>query len=115
MMSAIFGADYHTTTREGRVRLDRDVRSDPFYIDVFSEIPGLLDTSEERGINALLDLYAQDVREVANDKNVALIDVFKVFEDYGKQSGMSINDLLLEGDGIHPNTAGPKPDFNQRI
>ena len=63
-----------TTTREGRVRLDRDVRSDPFYIDVF-----------------------------------------KVFEDYGKQSGMSINDLLLEGDGIHPNAAGLKPDFNQRI
>jgi lysophospholipase L1-like esterase/endonuclease/exonuclease/phosphatase family metal-dependent hydrolase len=82
--------------------------SDPFYIDVFSKIPGLLDTSEERGINALLDLYAQDVREVANDKNVALIDVFKVFEDYGKQPGRSINDLLLEGDGIHPNAAGQK-------
>jgi len=82
--------------------------SDPFYIDVFSRIPALLDTSEERGINALLDLYAQDVREVANDKNVALIDVFKVFEDYGKQPGQSINNLLLEGDGIHPNAEGQR-------
>ena len=80
--------------------------SDPFYIDVFSKTPGLLDTSEERGINALLDLYAQDVREVANDKNVALIDVFKVFEDYGEPPGRSINDLLLPGDGIHPNAEG---------
>ena len=56
--------------------------------------------------NALLDLYAQDVREVTNDKNVALIDVFKVFEDYGEQPGRSINDLLLPGDGIHPNAEG---------
>ena len=82
--------------------------SDPFYIDVFRKIPGLLDTSEERGINALLDLYAQDVREVANDNNVALIDVFSIFEDYGKQPGRSINDLLLDGDGIHPNAEGQR-------
>jgi len=37
---------------------------------------------------------------------VALIDVFKVFEDYGEQPGRSINDLLLPGDGIHPNAEG---------
>jgi lysophospholipase L1-like esterase len=60
--------------------------------------------------NALLDLYAQDVREVANDKNVVLIDVFKVFEDYGEQLGRSINDLLLPGDGIHPNAIVVHPE-----
>ncbi|NQV87678.1 MAG: endonuclease/exonuclease/phosphatase family protein [Woeseiaceae bacterium] len=80
--------------------------SDPFYIDVFSQIPGLLDTSQERGINALLDPYAQDVRDVAKDEKVALIDVFTVFEDYDSQSGKSINDLLIAGDGIHPNAEG---------
>jgi lysophospholipase L1-like esterase len=82
--------------------------SDPFYIDVFRKFPGLLDTNDERGINALLDLYAKDVREVASDNNVALIDVFNVFEDYGKQPGKSINDLLLDGDGIHPNAEGQR-------
>ena len=82
--------------------------SDPFYIDVFNKTPGLLDTSEERGINALLNLYAQDVRDVAQDKNVALIDVFKAFEDYGNQPGKSITNLLLDGDGIHPNAEGQR-------
>lgn len=80
--------------------------SDPYYVDAFRKHPGLLDTSEERGINSLLDIYVQDVRDVAKDKSVALIDVFKVFEDYDKQSGQSINDLLLAGDGIHPNAEG---------
>lgn len=80
--------------------------SDPYYVDVFRKHPGLLDTSQERGINALLEIYAQDVRDVAQAENVAMIDVFKVFEDYDKQPGKSINDLLLAGDGIHPNSAG---------
>jgi quercetin dioxygenase-like cupin family protein len=38
----------------------------------------------------LLNLYARDVRDVAQYKNVALIDVFKMFEDYGSQPGRSI-------------------------
>ncbi|MFT5140153.1 MAG: lysophospholipase L1-like esterase/endonuclease/exonuclease [Rhodothermales bacterium] len=80
--------------------------SDPYYVDVFRKYPGFLDTNQERGINALLVLYAQDVRDVAKDKDVALIDVFKVFEDYDNQPGKSINDLLVAGDGIHPNTEG---------
>jgi lysophospholipase L1-like esterase len=80
--------------------------SDPFYIDVFSKLPGMLDTTQERGIDALLDLYAQDVRDVAREEKVAMIDVFKAFEDHDKQPGQSIDDLLLDGDGIHPNTDG---------
>lgn len=106
-----------TTTREGRARLDKDVRShapdlvviqfginirtvrqdgtkvilmtpnpmrcsDPFYIDAFRKNPGLL------------DLYAQDVRDVARDEDAAIVDVFAAFEDYGKQPWKSINDLL---------------------
>lgn len=36
--------------------------ADLVYVDVFQKNPGLLDTASERGINGLLDLYAQDVR-----------------------------------------------------
>ena len=79
---------------------------DPFYIDAFTQLPGLLDTEQERGINALLDIYAQDVREVANTTGVMLVDVLAAFEDYGQQDGQSIDDLLLPGDGIHPNAQG---------
>ena len=70
--------------------------SDPYSVDVFSEHPGLL------------DVYAQDVRDVAHDENVDLIDVLSVFEGYGDEPGRSINDLQLSGDGIHPNTDGQR-------
>lgn len=79
---------------------------DPFYIDAFTQQPGLLDTGQERGIDALLDIYAQDVREVAKTTGVMLVDVLAAFEDYGQQDGQSIDDLLLSGDGIHPNAQG---------
>jgi lysophospholipase L1-like esterase len=82
--------------------------SDPYYVEVFNEHPGLLDTSAERGIDALLDVYAQDVRDIARAEHVEMIDVFTVFEDYGKRPGRSIHDLLLDGDGIHPNTEGQR-------
>lgn len=80
--------------------------SDPFYIKVFTEKPGLLNTHEVRGIDQLLDLYAQDVRDVARTEHVALVDVFQAFENYGSKPGNSINDILLAGDGLHPNQAG---------
>jgi lysophospholipase L1-like esterase len=80
--------------------------SDPFYIKVFTEKPGLLDTHEARGIDRWLDLYAQDVRDVARTEHVTLVDVFQAFEDYGARPGNNINDILLAGDGIHPNQAG---------
>jgi lysophospholipase L1-like esterase len=80
--------------------------SDPFYIKVFTEQPGLLDTRDVRGIDKLLDLYAQDARDVAHSEQVALVDVFQAFEDYGNKPGNNINNILLSGDGIHPNQAG---------
>jgi lysophospholipase L1-like esterase len=82
--------------------------SDPFYIDAFGKNPGLLDTGQERGIDALLDLYAQDVRDVARDEDTAIVDVFAAFEDCGKQPGKSMDDLLLAGDGIHPDNEGQR-------
>ena len=82
--------------------------ADPFYIDAFEKAPGLLDTGSERGLNALLDLYAEDAREVARGEAVPLVDVHRAFEEYGGVPGQAVADLLLEGDGIHPSAAGQR-------
>lgn len=79
---------------------------DPYYIKAFTDHPGLLDIHEVRGIDRLLDRYATDVRDVAKSEAVPLVDVFAAFENYGKLPGHSIDDILLAGDGIHPNQAG---------
>jgi lysophospholipase L1-like esterase len=81
---------------------------DPFYIKAFTERPGLLDVTAVRGIDKLLDVYAQDVRDVARSEAVPLVDIFAAFESYGSVPGQSINDLLLTGDRIHPNQAGQR-------
>jgi lysophospholipase L1-like esterase len=81
--------------------------ADPYYLEVFARRPGLLDTDDERGIDALLDLYAEDVRAVAREEATALVDVHKAFEDHDDAPGRSIRDLLMD-DGIHPNDAGQR-------
>jgi len=80
--------------------------SDPYYIEAFEQHPGLLDTADERGIDQLLEQYANDVRTVARSERVVLVDVYQAFEAYGREPGRSVNELLLAGDGIHPNQAG---------
>ena len=79
---------------------------DPFYIKAFAKHPGLLDVQAIRGIDLLLDQYAEDVRSVAKSESLPLVDVFDAFERYGRVPNQSIDDILLAGDGIHPNQAG---------
>jgi lysophospholipase L1-like esterase len=81
---------------------------DQFYIKAFAEHPGLLDVQADRGIDLLLDHYAEDVRSVAKSESLPLVDVFDAFERYGKVPSNSIDDILLAGDGIHPNQAGQR-------
>ena len=81
---------------------------DPFYIKAFTEHPGLLDVRADRGIDLLLDQYAEDVRNVAKSESLPLVDVFDAFERYGKAPGQTIDDILLAGDGMHPNQAGQR-------
>jgi lysophospholipase L1-like esterase len=64
------------------------------------------DFDDLRGINRLLDVYAKRVREIARRENVPLVDVSAHFEAYGPVPGQSVDDLLIENDGIHPNDAG---------
>ncbi|MBT6845792.1 MAG: hypothetical protein HOA14_00080 [Planctomycetaceae bacterium] len=56
------------------------------------------------GFNKLLVTYAASVRKLAKDHQVPLIDIYQVFQTYDKQSGQSIDALLL--DGMHPNDRG---------
>jgi lysophospholipase L1-like esterase len=81
---------------------------DPFYIKAFAEHPGLLDVQVVRGIDLLLDQYAEDVRDVAKNESLPLVDVFDAFERYGNAPDQTIDDILLAGDGIHPNQAGQR-------
>ena len=85
--------------------------SDPYYIKAFTEHPGVLNVNAVSGIDRLLDVYAEDVRDVAKSESVALVDVFEAFERYGKIPGQSMEDILLAGDGIHPNGSGASRDF----
>ncbi|MEE4274954.1 MAG: GDSL-type esterase/lipase family protein [Thermoleophilia bacterium] len=78
------------------------------YIEDFRSHPGLLDTGAERGLNELLDLYAEDVRDVARERAAPLVDVHAAFEEYGDEPGQSVHDLLMEEDGIHPSAAGQR-------
>jgi hypothetical protein len=43
---------------------------------------------------------------VAKSESLPLVDVFDAFERYGKGPGHAIDDILLAGDGSHPNQAG---------
>ena len=81
---------------------------DPFYIKAFADHPGLLDVQAVRGIDLLLDQYATDVRNVAKSEFLPLVDVFDAFERYGNVPDQTIDDILLAGDGIHPNLAGQR-------
>lgn len=82
--------------------------ADPVYVEIFENNPGLLDTRDERGIDRLLDLYAEDARAVARAEIVPLVDVHRAFESYGSEPGRSTPDLLMDGDGIHPNSIGQR-------
>lgn len=78
---------------------------------MYGEPPYLPD--DEDGYNVILRGYAEKVRRIAESDNVSLIDVYRIFEDLGKNEGASVEDLLL--DGIHPNKAGHRLIADQLI
>jgi lysophospholipase L1-like esterase len=64
------------------------------------------DFDDPRGINRLLDVYAERTREVAREQKVPLVDVLERFEAHGRVPGQDVRDLLIPNDDIHPNDAG---------
>lgn len=62
------------------------------------------DPEHQEGFNTLLKRYAEVARQVAQEKQVALVDVYQEFNSFGKRDGHSKQDLLL--DGMHPNGRG---------
>ena len=61
-------------------------------------------TGDPMGFNLLNREYAETVRRVAREMKVPLIDVYRLFVDYDKKEGRSMDELLP--DGMHPNDAG---------
>lgn len=64
------------------------------------------DPDDEDGFNRFLGSYARVVRELAAEKELPLVDVYRLFETYGESPDRSVDDLLL--DGVHPNEAGQR-------
>ncbi len=60
--------------------------------------------ADEDGFNTFLTQYAHQVRQLAKEEEIQLIDIYQIFEDYGKKENQSVSDLLL--DGMHPNEQG---------
>jgi lysophospholipase L1-like esterase len=60
--------------------------------------------NDTNGFNIKLMDYAATTREIARTEDVPLIDVYQIFESFGKTASQSVDDLLL--DGIHPNERG---------
>ncbi|NUQ66605.1 MAG: exo-alpha-sialidase [Pirellulales bacterium] len=56
------------------------------------------------GFSFLLKDYAERMRQVAARNGIPLVDSFRMFTEYGRVEGRSVDDLLL--DGMHPNDAG---------
>jgi lysophospholipase L1-like esterase len=59
---------------------------------------------EEHWRNLLLAQYAQATRDVAKAEKVSLIDVWCLFEEFAKEPGNKISNLLLDFE--HPNAHG---------
>lgn len=70
----------------------------------------ILMTSNHFGANKaqwrtdVLEVYVNRARQVADEQNVELIDVWQMYVDYNAVDGQAYDDLLL--DGVHPNAEG---------
>lgn len=57
------------------------------------------------GGNLLLGKYVALVRKVAREERVPLVDIYRLYLDFERNSGESLHALFL-GDGVHPNERG---------
>lgn len=73
-------------------------------IDVILMTPNQLGASVAGFQYDRLAAYAQVLRTIALKKEVPLLDVWQLYEDYAAVPGQDVDDLLL--DGVHPNSAG---------
>jgi lysophospholipase L1-like esterase len=64
------------------------------------------DPGDEGGFSAFLKHYAEKVRDLAEEKDLPLVDVYRMFEEHGARLGQSVDELLL--DGVHPNDRGQR-------
>jgi lysophospholipase L1-like esterase len=62
------------------------------------------DPGDPLGFNLLNKDYAESVRRIAKEQKVPLVDVYRMFLDYGAKEGRGFGGLMV--DGIHPNDKG---------
>lgn len=62
------------------------------------------DVKDVEGLNRLLPAYADAVRALAQELDVALVDVFTAYYTREETTGRKMDEWML--DGIHPNTEG---------
>ena len=62
------------------------------------------DISDPMGFNLLNSEYAESVRQLGKKAKVPVVDIYKLFLDYHRKNGRSMDKLLT--DGIHPNDRG---------
>ena len=80
------------------------MRWTPALVKLYGKPPYL--PTEPDGLNVTLSPFAGAVRGLAQKHKLPLVDVYQVFQDYGKTAGQSVDDLLL--DGMHPNEKGQR-------
>lgn len=71
-------------------------------LELYGKAP--FDVNDPWGFNLLNREYAQEVRDLARQLEVPLVDVYQGFLDYSAVPGQTAEDLLL--DGMHPNDRG---------
>jgi lysophospholipase L1-like esterase len=62
------------------------------------------DISDPMGFNLLNSEYAESVRELGKKMKVPVVDIYRLFLDYHREKGKTMDELLT--DGIHPNDRG---------
>jgi lysophospholipase L1-like esterase len=62
------------------------------------------DVADPDGFNLHLKQYAQQMRVIAAEADVPLVDSYAVYQAYAGEEGHALSDLLL--DGMHPNARG---------
>lgn len=62
------------------------------------------DLNDRKSMTHLVGEYAAEVREIAHDKGVDVIDIYQAYDEYEEEFGLDCAKLLL--DGSHPNQEG---------
>lgn len=64
------------------------------------------DPDDERGFLKYLSQYVERMRQIAQEENVVIVDIYALYDQWEKTTKRSASTLLI--DGVHPNNEGQK-------